>query len=312
MTEYNRNDIPPLRRLLRIKERDTYVFGNNSIKVSITAADYGYIGWVTVTVFRLAEERAQSAAKVFLLPRGRLDLSPSPDKGDIVFRSKNASLDAIKSPGKRIIRCKWTAFDDVRPLYINVTLEDTECEGLWTETPFLGAKGVPRSGLFSFGQKYIGMKVSGNMQYGAEEIEFLPEESTGAYRFDRGVLPFEACREWCWAAAEGCSFTFGGWGERQAGENLVILDGVRYTPPKTQIRYDTHSDEWRIRTPDDSIDLTFKPLFERRYGRRLSYLAAYDIHQDIGIYSGVIHMAGGAERVLDGVLGFAEEIFERL
>jgi len=312
MAEYNREDIPVFRRYFRTKERDSYVFGNDEFKVSLTAADYGYIGWITLTVFRLSDDREQSAAKLFFLPHGRLGLSPDHDRGDVVFRSKNVSLDAIRSPGKRILRCRWTAFDDVRPLYINVTLEDSEIDGLWTETPFLDSDGRLRDGLFSFGHKTVGLRVSGLMQYGAEQIEFHPEDTVGAYRFDRGLLPFEARREWCWAVSGDCAFTFGGWGERQAGENLVVIGGESYTPPKTQIRSGQHSDEWRVRTPDDSIDLTFEPIIERRYERRLSYLAAYEIHQDIGRYSGTITVDGGVTRTLDGAMGFAEEIFERM
>ena len=123
--DYDRNAVPPLRRFARLKEHDRYIFGNSSVLVELELCESGYAGILTASVINLDTGFAKTTVLTTPLSFGKIELPESPLRGDVIFRAGGeASLDFSISTDKRYVRARIERFDDVRSLYVNITLEE--------------------------------------------------------------------------------------------------------------------------------------------------------------------------------------------
>lgn len=311
LLDYSRNAVPLWRRLWRLKEWDYYLFGNDRYQIALTLADNGYMGMASASVINLEQASEKTTSKIIPFTFGRLEMPPSSDEGDVIYRSKRVSLDFFKTAGKRTLRCKFNDFDDVRQLYVNVTLEQPPMDSLCISLPF---KDKPEC--FYYNHKINCMPVRGTVIYGADRIEFSPEDSMGCLDWGRGVWPYD--NRWLWCSASGMvgDIPFGlnmgdGFGDRTAaGENIAIVGGVGYKLGKISISFDPddHMKPWRFTTPDKRVDLTLEPIIDRFADPGVFGIIASVQHQVFGKYYGTVRVADDKLITLDGLTGFAEEV----
>ena len=195
LLDYSREDVPAWRRLFRLKEWDTCVVGDDSVRLMITIADGGYAGVVSATVVDLERGTEHTCNRLIPFTFGSMELPRSLDGGDIMFRAKGVSLDISRSPGRRYVRFRMEDFDDVRPLYVNISMEQQQGDDLYTSV------GYPEMvGGFCITCRRQAMPAEGTVVYGADRYELSQGESFADIYWGRGVLPRRSARVWMMAS----------------------------------------------------------------------------------------------------------------
>jgi len=308
--EYDRLAVPPIRRFLRLKEHDRYIFGNSRVQIELSLADYGYAGVVCASVVNLENHTEKTTVLTTPLSLGRLELKSSPDRGDVIFRGGNeASMDFSRSTGKRYIRGRVERFDDVRSLYINITLEDPVSE------EFCSAEGrVGEPECFRLCHKVMNMTASGTVVYGADTFTLSAADSIGCLDWERAVLTQKG--EYSWYCAQGAtpdgtpfSFTFSSQKDvLRPDVNAVIYDGTVYNPGEIKVYQgkDKHEGELNVRSATGKLELSFTPIITRQaLPQFLNFpFACSDL--TYGTWNGKIKIGSSKTVEVKNVLGFSE------
>lgn len=158
---------------------------------------------------------------------------------------------------------------------------------------------------------------SGWVEVGGRRYDLAPGESWAILDHGRGRWPYSMW--WNWAAGAGhaadgraLGLQFGGkWtdgtGQR---ENAVVVDGTLF-PLHEDLTWSYYERDWLApwRLTSASVDLELRPFWD------------HDAVMDLGVVSSVAHQvfghwhgrvtAGGEDLVVDGVLGFAEDVRNR-
>ena len=306
--EYDRLAIPPLRRLMRLKERDRYIFGNSKVQIIMSIADYGYIGMVTSAVFNLEERTKKITVNLIPLSLGQTDLPASPEWGDIVFRSGEASFDFSKASGKRYIRGRVERFDDVRSLYVNMTAEEPEADAVCS---VIGNSAEPES--FRMTYKKMAMPVSGSVVYGADTFNLSAEDSFCSLDWERSVLSKGVSCRWMMgqgAIEEGgtVGFSFSTCpSSKRPADNAVFINGELYDPGEVRITRNDNDGTFRVHSPANRIDLIFTPLLSGRADAELMRFSLYESELTCGEWNGSIKLGSGKALEISHVIGFSEK-----
>ncbi|HEY9101492.1 DUF2804 domain-containing protein [Chitinimonas sp.] len=176
--------------------------------------------------------------------------------------------------------------------------------------PWLFAAGPVDGGVWHSTHKSPALQVSGLALAGGKRYKL--DGGSAALDHSNGLLPRET--QWLWASAHAPGLGF----NLQAGyfgnhENALWLDGNLIPLAAAHFSYnaDQTLDEWRVRTEDGLLDLRFKPLGERREDRNL-VVAASRYVQPVGLYHGQVRVhADAPARLVEGLLGVAEQHFSR-
>lgn len=306
--EYDRLAIPPLRRLTRLKERDRYVFGNSRVQVIISLADYGYIGMVTTSVFNLEERTKKTTVNIIPLSFGITDLPASPEWGDVVLRSGEASLDFSKASGKRYIRGRVERFDDVRSLYVNMTAEETQSDAVCS---VVGNSAEPET--FRMTYKKMAMPASGTVVYGADTFNLSAENCFCTLDWERSVLSKGTSSRWMMgqgAIEEGgtVAFSFSACpSSKKLTDNAVFINGELYDPGDIKLTRNDNDGTLRLHSPANRIDLVFTPLLSGRADAEFMRFSLYESELTCGEWNGTIKLGTGKAIEINHVIGFAEK-----
>lgn len=310
---YDRSDVPFLRRL-RLKEWDSYCFGNDEWHISLSIADNGYMGIVSATVVNLREGWHRTNTSTELFTFGRYELPNTSVFGDIVHRSKNSSVNITLGQNERRLTLRFPNFDDVKELFISAVFHEQKEDSLWAVIPFGNKKE------FFCTHKINCMNVSATMRYAGLETRFEPDSTFGGYEWCRGVFPSNTQRIHCCAddlhEGERFGFNFGtGFGNRrECGENAFFYKGKMYKIGELDITVpsDLYRESWSFIGEDGDINLRMVPVYSLCEG--CSALGFVKINQNrvFGRYFGTVMLRnedGSTERlVLDGVSGFSEAV----
>lgn len=307
--EYDRRAVPSVRRFLRLKEHDRYLFGDDKVRVEIMLADYGYAGVVLASVVDFEKHTEKTTVLTTPLSLGSLELPATPEWGDVIFRSGAASIDFSRSTGKRYIRGRIERFDDVRSLYVNVVLEQRG----WDE--FCSAQGrIGEPECFRLEHKIMDMNASGTVVYGADTYNLLASDSFACLDWQRAVLAPKG--ESCWFSAQGLSsdqtpFAFSFSGQRDMlcpDVNTVIYDGTAYNPGDIKIYQGKEKNEGKtiLRSTNGRLELTFTPVTARRAQPGFWKLGFAHSELTYGRWNGRIKVGSNKQIDVKNVLGIAE------
>ncbi|MDR1002185.1 MAG: DUF2804 domain-containing protein [Oscillospiraceae bacterium] len=319
---YNRLDVPSLRRAMRLKEWDYYLFGDDRYQIALTIADNGYMGLISASFIDLEKGFDITKSKMAAFPMGSFDMPFSSDNGDIVYRSKKVSLNFIKGNKTRKVSMRWINFDDSKELYADVTFVQNDEDSMAIAVPFEGK--AAKAGKFYYNHKINCMPVFGKVKLGAEEFNFSENTTFGCLDWGRGVWPYD--NNWVWCSASGLykgerfGFNLGtGFGDRaQCGENIFYYKGKGYKVGELQIdvpKGNYKQGEWTFRGEDGLIDLRMIPSYERLADISVLGLLKSEQHQVFGKYYGTVVLIedDGSETTvtLDGLTGFSEDVINK-
>lgn len=311
---YSRNDIPLISRPAA-REWDSYIFGDSRWQICISMADLGYAGTVSAAVVNLGERWHKSVLSIDPMTLGSYEMPGKSDFGDIVYRSRELSLNITIGQNERRITLRCPNFDDVKELYITAVFSDLHDETMSAVIPFKNRHAF-------FCTRQIGcMPVEAHMRYGGIETYFSPSETLGSFRWCRGILPNRT--GWLQCSANGMyggerfalSFRQGFGIRTDCGENVFFYKGRAYklgeldiTPPDDRV-----CGAWTFIGEDGDVNLRMVPTYAADESAHLILPVSINRQRCFGTYSGTVMLRddeGGVERlVLDGIGGFAEEVW---
>jgi hypothetical protein len=132
----------------------------------------------------------------------------------------------------------------------------------------------------------------------------------------RGRWPYST--RWNWGGGAGPATTgevvgiqIGGKWTEGTGftENGIIVDGRLHKLGRELAWYydwERPTGPWRVVDPGGRMDLTLQPTYDK-HTRVEALVLGTEVHQVFGTWSGTVVTDEGAELVLDGIVGFAEE-----
>ena len=308
--DYDRNAVPAMRRFARLKEHDRYIFGNFSVLVELELCESGYAGILTASVINLETGSAKTTVLTTPLSFGKIELPESPLKGDVIFRAgEEASLDFSISTGKRYVRARIDRFDDVRSLYVNITLEQSASDSLCSLASF-GSE--PEC--FSLNCRRVCLPASGSVVYGADTFSFSPDDSFGCLDWERAVLPKSpSC---CWYFTQGrvdgvpLALSFSSASDDQRPDiNGVIYDGVLYDPGDVRliIGSDSEDGSFRLRSVNSRVDIAFTPAASSFCEPKAARFSLGTSERIFGRWSGTVRLGNGKPLEVNGLPGFVEK-----
>ena len=304
----------------RIKEWDYYYIGNERFGAALTIADNSYMGMISASVIDFEKATEHTSSKIVPFTFGKFALPPSADAGETSYQSKKIEMTFRTDEKQRHIRCHYHDFIEKRPLIIDVKLTEFPADRMCIATPF------PRdSQAFYYNQKINLMHAKGYVQLGDTAYELGPSPlDMGLLDWGRGVWTYK--NTWYWSSlntvlADGRKFGFNlgyGFGDTTAAtENMMFVDGVAdklddvkfYIPKDDQGGYD-YTSTWSVRSADGRLDLTFRPILNRKSDTNLGLLRS-DQNQVFGKFYGVAILKSGEKVAIDGAVGFAERVFNK-
>lgn len=309
---YHRSQIKASR--FRIKEWDYYCILSESVGVSFTFSDLGYLGFIAATLFDFGKGEEVSDAITTLFPMGKFNLPPSSKQGDVVFCNKKLTLRYLLVDGNRIIEVHWKKFAGGVDLVGRIALQQNETDDTMViATPF---SKNPRA--FYYNQKINCMPASGEIQWGNRTLKFSDSDSFGVLDWGRGVWTY--ANTWYWGSASGLvgghrfGFNIGyGFGDTTAAtENMLFYNGRAHK--LDQIEFHIPPDDflkpWRFSSNDGRLELDFVPIIDRHSNTDVLLIKSWQ-HQVFGRFSGVVLLDNGEKLQLQNFLGFAEKVINR-
>lgn len=293
---------------LRVKDWDSYKITNEDYAMTFTVADIGYLGLGSVYYedFKNNKSYSQTIQKAF--PLGSLNLPISSHRGDIHFKKDNYEISFRIEGINRIIEFDYPEFEGGRRINGKFVLhQNPKNDTLVNAIPFKKKKH------FVLAQKILCMPTKGTVNFGEKQIKFSENETFGLLDWSRGVFPYKT--EWYWANACGrlngktLGFTLGyGFGDSSfASKNIVFFQGKGHKLGKVKIDFDEEDflDPWKIKSNDNRLDLTLKPIQYIPGSQNLLILKT-EGHPVYGYYSGMVELDNGEKLKIDRLFGFAE------
>ncbi len=303
-------------RRTRIKEWDYYccLSPANEHGIAVTVADLGYLGLVSVTHFDLSVPRERTNQITTLFPLGGFNLPVSSTNGDVHFEHKRGTVHIEHEGDARLLRVDLCAFADDRDLVCDLRLvQPVGMDSMVIVTPFAN-----RPHAFYYNEKINCLVTSGAVRLGDTEYRFDPATDRSVLDWGRGVWPYR--NTWYWASASGAvggvpfGFNLGyGFGDtRAATENMLFYDheAHKLEDVRFEIPVDDYLEEWRIRSGDGRLELLFRPILDRYESTNLVLVKTVQ-HQVFGHFDGSAILDDGTELFVDGLLGFAEKVYNR-
>lgn len=313
LLEYRRDSVPLIKRLFRLRECERYIVSSSDYQLILSIRDNGYFGMVTATIASLSGESETTTDIIVPFPFGRMELPPSAETGDVIYRSKRMALDFTKSPENRHLRCQFNAFDDVRPLYVNLTLDENNAATFCSAVPFDDSNEH-----FSYNGRTMGISACGKVVYGGTDIEFSSDSTFACHEWSRAVVPSEThsilCEAFGTVNGNAVGFSFGTVGTEglESAQNAIFCNGEVVNIGKLKFEYDTtdHMKPWRIRSGDRNVFLEFTPISGDCDLRGLFGLIKDERRYAFGHFNGQIKTGKSITEISD-MVGFVEDYYTK-
>ena len=296
---------------LRIKVWDYYAVTTADHFFSFTVSNVGYLGMVFAYVidFKTGQYKEQTISTLLgngvSLPRGATEGTTSYARGDtrMVFTAQ---------AGQRVVSVHWPGFAGVG-LEAEFTLaQPPDHESMTIVIPIRGKR-------FYYNHKLNCLPASGWVKYGGQHFELTPTAALGNLDWGRGV--WEYASHWVWASGScflpdrrrfGLNLGYGFGDTSAASENCIILDGKVHKLGKIAFTFDPadYRKPWRMVSPDNRLELTFTPFFER-VARTDAVVLKSEVHQMFGHYNGWVVTDAGEKIEIKDLIGWAEEHYAR-
>ncbi len=301
---------------LKTKEWDYYYVGNQHHGLALTIDDNGYMGLDSVSFLDFDNVWEITKSKMQFLTLGKKNLPPSSESGN----SKAAGTDyaiSFENDGKvRKLEGFMNDFRNKEPITFSITVTSFPKESMVIMTPF------DKKGHFYYNQKINCMRADGTVTIGNDEYVFSPDDSFATLDWGRGIWTYD--NTWYWSSlstmVDGQRFGFNlgyGFGDTSAAsENMLFyngidhkLDQVTFNIPQKDGKDDFLSD-WTITSNDNRVNLTFKPILNRK-ALTDAVVIKSDQNQVFGRFYGDCILDDGKVITLDGQLGFAEKVWNK-
>lgn len=306
---------------LRIKEWDYYSILNpeKGYSICITYSDLGYAGLYAVAFIDYKRGAAQTD---FIRP---LTLH----RTGLGFNSLESSELSVSNEDKftfTIITRYEKVFITISAPYLVLPDGTT---GLWAEVEL--SRPISQESLniatswkenrraFYLNEKVCGLAVSKSWIRHGEVKEDAAEDYCSAI-LDWGRGRWTRINRWYWAAAsgyqDGCSMALNlgyGFSDRSvASENAFFLGGRLHKIGKCEwvIPDGYMTGDWIMKSDDGRLDLIFRPAVMRESHTNLAIIRS-DQQQVFGYFSGTVLLEDGRPLKLDGLQGFAEDVYNK-
>lgn len=324
LLKYNRNRVAAGR--LRLKEWDCYCVMNPRYKLTLIVADVGYFGMATIDWIDFEEKRQWSGGSVRLFTRGKLDLPPTADEGDVFYERKDASVAFLRDPPadwageslkegmrpgdlpagpalpqrpERVLAFDFPKFKagDARGIRGVVTLRQPPgMDTMVNVIPFENHRH------FVYVQKVCCMPAVGVVEVGGETFQFAGEEdgSWGVLDWSRGVFPYRTRWWWSYCSGKVCGVPFGfnvdyGFGA-ESSKNMVFYDGKGHHLDEVTYEFDETDPmkPWTYTSNDGRFEATLDPVFYHETKVNALVLATAGVNA-YGFVTGTVVLDDGTE-----------------
>ena len=308
--DYRRKDIKAGK--LRIKEWDYYYIGNPLFGLALTIDDNSYMSMASVTFFDFAEKKDYTKSPITFFSLGRVGLPSSSSGGTTKIKGRGYSLSFYNDGDTRHLVGHMDNLTKGKNLSFDLVLAETNRDSMVIATPFKKKKH------FYYNQKINLLEATGKVIFGDKTYDM--EGSLGVLDWGRGVWTYR--NTWYWSSLNAryhgkrIGFNLGyGFGDTSAAtENMFFyndraykLGEVEFNIPKDpKTGKDCFMCDWTFTSPDNSVQLTFKPILDRYSGTSLVIIKSIQ-HQVFGKFSGSITVEGKKIEFED-LLGFAEKV----
>lgn len=331
---YDRQALKVARR--RIKEWDRYLISDDEYALSITLADLGHLGFLSISLIDHVARTSRTQNSLVALPLGKMGLPGDSESGEISFSNHQASFSLSFREGKRYLKGEYGYFERATTLYFNALLDDEPRDSMNLVVPWSSDKDA-----FSFTRKIVGLSAQGSFRKGREVHGFTSTDSFALLDWGRGVWPFETT--WFWGYGMGWqeggisddadaldSHRFGlnlayGLGDTtDATENMFLIDGKGYKLGEVDFgvvyRYEADKKKrvdyisrlmgpWHITDSDGLLDLVFTPYHDCAGSVNLAMIVS-DRHQVFGEFEGKV-VAEGKDFSIAGLKGAIELVHNK-
>ena len=245
---------------------------------------------------------------------GTFNMPSTSKAGDIVFASKQISLNYIREKESRTIEIDYKNFFENESLTGTIVLKQPDAlESMVIATPFPKNKKA-----FYYNQKINCMPAEGELRLGSKTLTFSPDSSFGVLDWGRGVWTYS--NTWYWGSAsgkiDGKSFGFNigyGFGDTsKASENMIFHEGKAHKIDRVEFHIPKGDflKPWKFSSNDSRFKMDFMPILDR-YSNANIILIKSTQHQVFGVFSGKVLLDSGEEIIVKDLLGFAEKVSNR-
>jgi hypothetical protein len=296
---------------MRIKIWDYYAVTTADHFFSFTISNIGYLGMIFAYVidFKTGEYQEQTVSTPFA---SGVSLPRRSTEGKTVYEKGNLHMVFEALPGKRTVSVRWPGFAGSE-LNAEFSLEQPkEHESMTIVIPIRGKR-------FYYNHKLNCLPATGWIDYEGKHFELTPVTALGNLDWGRGV--WEYASHWVWASASGfladkrrigLNLGYGFGDTSAASENCIILDGKVHKLGKMAFTFDPndYKKPWTMVSPDNRLELTFTPFFER-VAKTNAVVLKSEVHQMFGRYNGWGITDSGEKIEIRDLIGWAEEHYAK-
>lgn len=309
--EYNRKNIGV--RWHRIKEWDYYAILGPKHGLTITIADLGIMALFSFVWLDFEKGTFTTGEEMKLLSRGKTNLPPTSNEGNIQIKTKKMEIGIIKTPGTRELTFSFPKFAKNTFEGKIILNQPPKMDSIVVATPW---EKKPKA--FYYNQKINCMPAKGYMKLNKKTYEFDPSDSFGVLDWGRGVWTYK--NTWYWGSASGLlnntpfGFNIGyGFGNTSAAsENIIFYNNIGHKIEEVEFHYDPNDylQSWKFTSSDGRFEMSFDPILDRNATVNLLIFKSVQ-HQVFGYFSGFVILDDGTRLEITKLLGFAEEVYNR-
>ena len=293
---YDRAQVPG-----RAKEWDNFNVWTADHSLAVTVADVGRIGLVSVTWRDLATGELVTERE--WIPFPRLALPPTPGQGHVRHDGDRIDVAITHHPPDRR-RLQVTTPTLTADVWL---VRDAHDDSIVLAHPW--AEGPE---YFTYSVKQLPLDPVGTVRRGPVTLTLTPETAFGVMDWGRSVRPREGTWLWGFGAQGDVGWNLGGGGPADQGwtQNVVVVDGVAHAFGPVTFTWEDPDGPWRVVSDDGALDLVLTPRLSHREARDLR-VAATDITQAFGSWSGTIALDNGRVLTITDAPGLAEQVYNR-
>lgn len=303
----------------RIKEWDYYavIDQQTGLGVTLTYSDLGYIGLYALCLVDIERGSWKQVESLQILPAGRTGLTETADEEHTLsYADSKLQMTLDRRSDRRLLafECDDFPWGDERGLSGEIELyQPVDAERMVIATSW-----EKKRSAFYYNQKINCMPASGYLQIGASRRALTEGASFGVLDWGRGNWTY--ANRWFWASASGrvdglpFGFNLGyGFSDRSsATENMLFFDGRAHKLDQVEFYYDPddYLKPWRVGSNDGRLELEFHPRLDRNGNTDFGLIQSLQ-HQVFGHYRGFAVLDDGRRLEIEGLAGFAEDVYNR-
>jgi len=301
---------PGLFKCLRKKEWQFFSLASQSYVIGFAAVDAGYVSTLFAYAFEIQTKRFWEYEKT--APGGKAaSIAKNSLSGETVFTSDTCSLKIENNLDQKAHSIDFDCADyNGNRLIAYGSVHE---EG----SPLVNSREVAKKRIVYTHQNSM-CRPDVSVYWNDKLIYFDPDKDFATMDYTVGF--HNRHTTWNWSAAGGyatdgtpvaVNFAM----DIGTGSNTVPVYWIGrdiYRIERVIYDYDMADpmQEWKIYSPDNSVDLTFQPLGMRE-GKKDIGILMYDIKQPFGFYNGTIKAMDGKTYTIENMIGIAEKHIAR-